>query len=75
MKSNKKLTATKIHGSSGKVDIVNCDKQPERGMKHVGHYLREAIPKVYAGPLIEGKRLKLVEVISGNVEDRKPSMV
>lgn len=34
---------------------------------------KAAAPIVYAGPLVEGKQTKLVEVVSGKVEDRKPS--
>jgi hypothetical protein len=32
-------------------------------------------PKVFIGPSVEGKRMKLVEVVSGPVEDKKPFYV
>ena len=75
MKSKKKLITGTVYGSSGKVGIVKRDAVSGRSMKQVGLYLCEAIPKVYAGPFVEGKGLKLVEVVSGNVVDRKPSML
>lgn len=49
-------------GSLGKLDLQN-PKGIRAGVR---------VGNVYVGPSIKGKGLKLVEVVSGNVEDRKP---
>ncbi|MFY0545347.1 hypothetical protein [Brevibacillus sp. H7] len=40
-----------------------------------GVILKAQAPKVFIGPSVEGKRMKLVEVVSGSVEDKKPFYV
>jgi hypothetical protein len=49
------------------------NKRPKRRL-HV-QFIKARTPKVFIGPSVEGKRMKLVEVVSGPVEDKMPFYV